>query len=92
LNEEEARILKIPKNANLFVYDYAIAAKARKDDNDDEFMRNLRLLLITFKQRRRLPNANHTDERGGSSNAGKGETTDKIRKDVEKVSYTKKAE
>ena len=55
LNEEEAQMLQLPKNADLFVYNYAIAAKARIDDNDDdkEFMKKLRQLLIAFKKHHR---------------------------------------
>ena len=94
LNKEEAQILQLPKNADLFVYDYAVAAKARIDDNDDdkEFMKKLRQLLIAFKKRHRNNKANVTvihDEPGGTSNSTKGETKEKRRKDGEKVSKFK---
>ena len=94
LNKEEAQILQLPKNADLFIYNYAVAAKARIDDNDDdkEFMKKLRQLLIAFKKCHRNNKANVTaihDEPGRSSNPTKGETKEKWRKDGEKVSKFK---
>ena len=94
LNGEEAQILQLPKNANLFIYDYAIAAKAWIDDDDDnkEFMKKLWQLLIAFKKRHRNNKAHVTaihDEPGGSSNPTKGETKEKQRKDGKKVSKFK---
>ena len=94
LNEEEAQILQLLKNADLFIYIYTIAVKARIDNDDDnkEFMKKLWQLLIAFKNRHRNNKANVTaihDEPGGSSNPTKRETKEKQRKDGKKVSKFK---
>ena len=53
LSAEEAQELEKPEHCNLFVYEYATAAKAREhDDKDDKaFMKKLRESLIAFKKR-----------------------------------------
>jgi hypothetical protein len=46
-------MLRTPESDGLFVYEYAVAAKARKDDDEDDeqFMKDLRKLLIGFRKK-----------------------------------------
>jgi hypothetical protein len=54
-------MLETPESDGLFVYEYALAAKNRKDDDKDDkqFMKDLRKLLIGF--RKKVGNTNKKD-------------------------------
>lgn len=76
------------------MYDYAIAAKARDETDQDDiaFMRKLRVQLIAFKKRKtggktKSSKISEIPEAGGSTTVSKGEQKEKKSKDSVKVRF-----